>query len=497
MDAHFGIETEYGITRDGVAELDVVEESIALVRSYGAEGAAMLWDYRLEDPHRDARGFRVDELRQDTDEANYTERDAARPLSFREIKSDVVLANGARFYNDHAHPEYSTPECSTLREVVAHDKAGERILHECALRRNATLPEAEPVRLYKNNTDFIGHSFGCHDNYLLPRAVPWEALVAGVLPFLVTRQIFAGAGKLGVEREGAGVEPGVYQISQRADFFSVIVSVDTMNRRPIVNSRDEPHANAGRHRRFHCIVGDANLSEVATALKLGTTALVLELISQGHAPRLELANPVAALRAVSRDTALRTEVPLAGGGTISAIEIQRAYLAAAQRYADGDDEETAWVLEEWEAVLNDLERDPMRCADRLDWVAKKALLEHFREEERLEWDSPWLQSLDLEYHNLDPEAGLYHGLLNACAIRRFVSDADVEAALTGPPAATRAFFRGQAVARFAGQIASLQWDEVVFNTATGPRTVRLEPELAAHWNARMRAAQSVEGLFIS
>ena len=277
MQRVFGLETEYGITIHGAESVDVVAESIELVRRYTEHGAHMKWDYELEDPHRDARGFRAKELLQDTDESAYYEIDKNRPLSFEEIKSDLVLSNGARFYNDHAHPEYSTPECTTLRELVAQDKAGERILAECARRRSSKLPPENEVRLYKNNTDFSGHSYGCHDNYLMRRDIPWDRIVSGVLPFLITRQIFAGAGKMGIEGESAASQPGVFQISQRADFFSVLVSIDTMNRRPLVNTRDEPHADASRYRRFHVIIGDSNMSQWATALKVGTTALVLGL----------------------------------------------------------------------------------------------------------------------------------------------------------------------------------------------------------------------------
>src|SRR5215213_2240287 len=297
----FGLETEYGITLSGAESVDVVAESIELVRRYTEHGALMKWDYELEDPHLDARGFRARKLLQDTDESAYYEIDKNRPLSFEEIKSDLVLSNGARFYNDHAHPEYSTPECTTLQEIVAQDKAGERILSECARRRNARLAEGLQTRLYKNNTDFIGHSYGCHDNYLMRRDLPWDRLVSDVVPFLVTRQIFAGAGKMGVEGEDSAGQMGVFQIAQRSDFFSVLCSIDTMNRRPLVNTRDEPHADAQKYRRFHVIIGDANMSHWATALKIGTTALVLDLIEQGKAPQLELANPIDATKAISRD----------------------------------------------------------------------------------------------------------------------------------------------------------------------------------------------------
>src|SRR6201995_3283518 len=238
----FGLETEYGITLSGSESVDVVAESIELVRGYTEHGAHMKWDYELEDPHRDARGFRAKELLQDTDESAYFEIDRNRPLSFEEIKSDLVLSNGARFYNDHAHPEYSTPECTTLRDIVAQDKAGERILSECVRRRNKKIAPEREVRLYKNNTDFIGHSYGCHDNYLMSRSVPWDRLVSDVIPFLVTRQIFAGAGKMGIEGKGSSGQPGIYQISQRSDFFSVLGSTDTPNRKPRSNMWAEPPA---------------------------------------------------------------------------------------------------------------------------------------------------------------------------------------------------------------------------------------------------------------
>ncbi|HEY1771301.1 MAG TPA: depupylase/deamidase Dop [Chthoniobacterales bacterium] len=458
----FGLETEYGITVAGAESVDVVAESIELVRGYTEHGAHMKWDYDLEDPHRDARGFRAAELLQDADESAYFEIDRKRPLSYEEIKSDLVLSNGARFYNDHAHPEYSTPECNTLRDLVAQDKAGERILRECARRRNLKLPNEQEVRLYKNNTDFSGHSYGCHDNYLMRRDVPWERIVSGVLPFLVTRQIFAGAGKMGVEAESTAGQPGIYQISQRADFFSVLVSIDTMNRRPLVNTRDEPHADITQYRRFHVIIGDANMSEWATALKVGTTALVLDLIEQGLAPELEIAQPVDATKSISRDQTYDWIIELRDGRKISAIEVQRIYLAAAQKARKDADEETRWLLREWEAVLNDLERDVTLCRDRVDWVAKKELLAALQKEEELSWNDPWLQAIDLEYHNIDPETGLYEELLRQGTMRRIVSEEEIKRAIFSPPLETRAYFRGRSVARFNSQIKSIQWDEVIF-----------------------------------
>jgi proteasome accessory factor PafA2 len=472
----FGTETEYGITIQGADFVDVVAESIELVRSYTEHGAHMKWDYALEDPHRDARGFRASKLLQDTDESAYFEIDRSRPLSFEEIKSDLVLSNGARFYNDHAHPEYSTPECSTLRQLVAHDKAGERILAECARRRNLTILEGQEVGLYKNNTDFVGHSYGCHDNYLIQRDLPWDSLVAGVLPFLVTRQIFAGAGKLGIEGESAAGQPGVFQISQRSDFFSVLVSIDTMNKRPLVNTRDEPHADASKYRRFHVIIGDSNMSEWATAMKIGTTAMVLDLIERGHAPKIEIAQPVDATKSISRDQNYHWILELSDGRKISAIDLQRLYLRAAQE-ASEKNPDTKWLLLEWEAALDDLERDVTLTRDRIDWVAKKSLLETFQEEEKLAWTDPWLQAIDLEYHNILPGRGLFQELVSQGSMRTFVTDDEIKEAIFTPPETTRAFFRGRSVAKFDRAITSIQWDEITFGYEGQQQVVHL-PEPA-------------------
>ena len=494
MNRVFGIETEYGITVDGVDNVDVVSESIELVRRYTEHGTLMKWDYSLEDPHQDARGFRAAELLQDTDESSYFEIDKNRPLSFEEIKSDLVLSNGARFYNDHAHPEYSTPECTRLRELVAQDKAGERILAECARRRNKKLLPEREVRLYKNNTDFVGHSYGCHDNFLMSRHVPWDRVVSDILPFLITRQIFAGAGKMGVEAESIASQAGLYQISQRADFFSVIVSIDTMNRRPLINTRDEPHADSSRYRRFHVIIGDSNMSEVATALKMGTTSLVLELIEAGKAPALEFAQPIETTKAISRDQSYAWIIELRDGRKISAVDVQRMYLAAAMAHCNREDEETAWLLHEWESVLNDLEKDVTLCRDRVDWVAKKFLLDTLKEEEGLAWTDPWLQSIDLEYHNVSMDQGLHYALLRDGQMRRFISEDDIRSAIFTPPETTRAFFGAGPSRSSTNEVASIHWDEVVFNHSGVTRRVSLNQafndEKLDQLNAAIRGAKS-------
>ena len=500
MQRIFGIETEYGITLENEEHIDAVKESIALIQSYRREDFQPMWDYRGEDPFRDERGFRAKTLSNHPDEKEAEKRDRRHNLSFAEIKSDRILGNGARLYNDHAHPEYSTPECCSLFDLVAHDKAGERILQRCAETRGEHL--GKRVLLYKNNTDFHGHSYGCHDNYLMAREVPFEYLKECILPFFVTRQIFAGAGKLGIETEAGLATPGHFQLAQRSDFFHVEASIDTMHQRPIFNTRDEPHADATKYRRLHGIVGDANMSEYATALKIGTTALVIALIEARKIPmKLALANPIDTIKTISHDQGYRWLVTTATGKTMSAIEHQREYLAIARKYFaqsnashDYDEFELDWVLTEWEDTLNTLEKDPMLLTDRLDWVAKKWLLETFAEEEQLDWEDPWLQSLDLEYHNIHQEESLFYGL----PMRRVVTDEQIDAAIHAPPAGTRAYFRGNAVNRFSESIKAIQWDSITFRVNNRPISVDMDSladaEIARRYNKALDESPNVETL---
>src|SRR5690242_2517476 len=493
----FGLETEIGIFSDAPGEVDVVAESIALVRSATEPGVWMCWDYECEDPHVDMRGFRVHELRQDTDEADYYAQDAARELSFVEIKSDLVLGNGARFYNDHAHPEYCTPECRTLDELVAHDRAGERILMACA--HHLTQQRGVAVRLYKNNTDFCGHSYGCHANYLLPRSLAWETLAQGIQAFLVTRQICAGSRKFAVETEDKFLSSG-FQISQRSDFFCELQSVDTMQRRPIVNTRDEPHANPKKFRRFHVILGDANMSPFATRLKVGATALVLEaLVLDPRRIYPVLADPLKALTKISRDEKFRWPVMLDGGRASTGLAVQRAYLAAVREVCDLTVAAKASLVADWETVLTDLETDPMRCHDRLDWVAKLALVRRFQAAQKLPDDDPWLQSLDLEYHRLDLAEGLYYGLEQSGAILGAPDEATVRRAVTHPPT-TRATVRGKCIQKFASAVTAAQWDHITLQGTDGPFKISLldlfTPDDVLRCSRAIDAARSPDDLRI-
>ncbi|HLJ57408.1 MAG TPA: proteasome accessory factor PafA2 family protein [Chthonomonadaceae bacterium] len=458
MQRLFGIETEYGIVVEGLGANDWINESIALVRSHAGPSVGG-WNYRGEDPRRDMRGFTVHQLSTNPDDAQF-DAPGAPTMSREEERSDRILGNGARFYNDHGHPEYATPECRSVRDLIAHDKAGERIAFQAAERRSQQ--RGVPVTLYKNNTDFHGASYGTHEGYLMERAVPTDALIQTLLPFLATRQIYAGAGKSGVETDSAGVPRDIFQLSQRADFLTVEASVDTLHNRPLVNTRDEPHAAARKYRRLHVICGDANMSEYATALKVGTTALVLSLLESGLTAPIKLASPVQAAKQISRDITLKQTVERVGAPPLTAIDIQRIYLAEAQKRFAGKDNDTDWMLTEWAWVLDALEKDPLSLTEHLDWVAKYGLLNPFREEEGLSWTDPHIQSLDLAYHNVDTEQGLYYGLDQSGAMRRLVTDGRIEAATSCPPADTRAFIRGMFVERFGSSVRSIGWNGIAF-----------------------------------
>ena len=498
MERLVGLETEYGITIDGVDKLDVVEESMQLIRCYQQGEFVPLWDYQLENPRKDVRGFEVDELLNDTDEKVHLQQDRKRKIPFKELKSDLVIINGSRFYNDHTHPEYSTGECKSLFELIAQDRAGERIVDICARRRTDML-ESGVVRMYKNNTDFEGHSYGCHENYLMDRSVPFDRIVRGLLPFFATRQIFAGAGKVGEER---GRREPIYQISQRAEFFEVIASVDTMHKRPLVNTRDEPHADSERFRRLHVIVGDANLSEVITGLKVGTTSIVVDLIEQDRLPDIELKDPISALRSVARDPTYQWLVEVVGrpNRLVPAVEVQRAYLEQAERCVAGRDDETDWVLRTWGNILDLLERDPASLVGVCDWVTKKWLLDDFCAAENLSWTNPkdlfWLQSQDLEYHNVDRAQGLYSLLERQGVMQRVIDDSVIASAMSAPPTDTRAYFRGRCLERFGDRVKSINWDQIVFSSNGTTRAVDLrglvDAERARQYNALLDQSTSFE-----
>ncbi len=542
-----GIETEYGILQPGRPNANpmLLSSHVVAVHAAAREGGRTRarWDYDDEDPLHDARGFRLQRaaahpsmLTDDpahaappapavqvptddvgvlvpdppapsggtaTDARAASTRDPLEELARPLIEeyddpsaANVILTNGARLYVDHAHPEYSSPEVTGPLDAVRWDRAGELVMRGSVrtLAQNPALPD---VALYKNNVDGKGASYGTHENYLVDRAVPFAELARRLMPFLVTRQVFTGAGRVGLGPRG---EEAGFQISQRADYIEAEIGLETTLRRPIVNTRDEPHADPDRWRRLHVIIGDANLLQTATYLKLGTTSAVLWLIEQrgrdddvvqaalATLDGLTLRDPVDAVHAVSRDLALTGRLELADGRRLTPLEVQREYLDAVRRAlaADGDpapgagpdaagipDAETADVLRRWESLLDRLATAPASCAREVEWLAKLRLLEGLRRRDHLAWDHPRLAAVDLQWSDIRPERGLYHRLLAAGAVERLVDDDSVARAAVHPPADTRAYFRGEALARYAEEVSAASWDSIIFDVAGAPTLQRV------------------------
>lgn len=467
-----GIETEYGVSvvgGRGEDELHPMQLSNHVVKGYGWTTATQPagWDYETETPLRDVRGYEVS-------------RGAAHPDQLTDADlgmANVILTNGARLYVDHAHPEYSGPEVTNALDAVRYDKAGDAVMAIAAGQASQVLGGS--VRLYKNNTDGKGSSYGAHENYLLDRSTPFDRVVTQFTGFLVSRQVITGAGRVGVGQTSQ--RPG-FQISQRADFLEAEVGLETTLNRPIINTRDEPHADAARHRRLHVITGDANLSETSTYLKVGTASWVLRAIEAGLVPAsVRIAGPVAAMRAVSHDPTCRAPIALADGRSMTAMDLQEIYLGAARACYDltaGELPETARieakdVLTRWQETIDALRRDPAELADQLDWVAKLSLLESYRERDGLDWGSPKLALIDLQYADVDPRRSLFAALVRNGRMRRLVSEEEVERARLHPPADTRAYFRGRVMEKFGSAVVAASWDSVIFDVPGRPALQRL------------------------
>ncbi|MFZ0161875.1 MAG: depupylase/deamidase Dop [Kineosporiaceae bacterium] len=484
-----GIETEYGVSAVGDPTANAMLLSSQVVNAYaapqGSRAGRARWDYEDEAPLRDARGWEFP-------------REAADPSQLTDTPDDpalanVILSNGARLYVDHAHPEYSSPEVTNARDAVIWDKAGERVMLE-AVRRIAANPGLGTVNVYKNNTDNKGASYGTHENYLMRRETPFADIVRHLTPFFVSRQVIAGAGRVGRGQDGAGVG---FQVSQRADFFEVEVGLETTLKRPIINTRDEPHASADRFRRLHVIIGDANLCEVATYLKMGTTALVLDLIEEKAFTRdLSVDRPVSSLHAVSHDPTLRTTLRLRDGSTATAVQLQWLYLEQVSSFVNdrlGEDAEpiTRDLLRRWESVLTRLERDPMSCAQELDWVAKLRVLEGFRQRENLPWEATRLQLIDLQWADVRPEKGIYQRLAQRGQVERLIGEEEIAAAVGSPPEDTRAYFRGRCLSRYGEHVAAASWDSVIFDVP-GRGALQRVPTLDPHRGTREHVGELLD-----
>ena len=449
-----GIETEYGIIFKG-ADVNPITASSIIVNAYSQGKDDLVgWDYIDEHPGNDARGYSLDDY------------------LFPEYESQLVntvLTNGARYYVDHAHPEISTPECRNALEAVLFDRAGEEIIRSSMQLANEGLPEHSEIVIYKNNSDGKGNSYGCHENYLVSRQTPFSQIAQQTTTHFVTRQIFCGAGKVGAEHRGLsgkGANQPAFQISQRADFFEEEIGLETTLKRPIVNTRDEPHCDPTKYRRLHVIAGDANMSEVATLLKLGTTSIVLAMIEDDAFPEhLIIKDPVHAIRQVSHDTSLSACIMMSDGRMLSALQVQLEILEAAIRYANRyglesvDDVVGNDVLMRWASVLDGLETDPLLVANIVDWIAKKRIVDGFAQRHNLQIDDARLKAIDLQYHDMrvDKCLALRAGLVELCA------KPDVMTAMVKPPESTRAFFRGTVLQRWPNDVIAANWDSVVFD----------------------------------
>ena len=456
-----GIETEYGILVKGGESNPVLASSVLINAYVAATSPRIGWDFDDERPGSDARGFSLD---------------GGPDVEMHLVNS--VLTNGARYYVDHAHPEISTPECRGIREAVVYDRAAEEIVRRSMEYSRSLLADDVELLLYKNNSDGKGNSYGCHENYLIDRGVPFGRLVADITPHFVTRQVFTGAGKVGSEEPGTSAADVPFQISQRADFFEEEVGLETTLKRPIVNTRDEPHCDPVKYRRLHVIVGDANMSEVATYLKLGTTAIVLTMIEDDTFPSdLALANPVPAIRIVSHDPSLTRTIGLRDGRRMTALDVQWSILEAARRHQknrgfaaveDADD-----VLDRWEQVLTGLASDRSTVADVVDWVAKERVVRAYADRHSIEGYDVRLKALDLQYHDMRPEKCIASRL----GLRTITGADEVRTAMTEPPDTTRAYFRGRLLAKWPESVVAANWDSVVLDVGRDPlrRVPMMEP----------------------
>lgn len=491
--AALGTETEYGVYRPGEPYANAVALSTEAVLAYvpHARGplshlGAIEWDYRGEDPLNDLRGRRLDRAAADPSQLTDDPYHLAPPGGSETVSAptaeemlqyrptSLVIANGGRLYVDHAHPEYSSPEVLTARDAVLWDRAGEVIAQR--IMNSIDEQDGPPVVLVKNNVDGKGATYGCHENYQVHRSTDLDDLIRFTIPFMVTRPIFCGSGRVGIGQ--ASERPG-FQISQRADYVENDVGLETTFNRPIFNTRDEPHANGHDWRRIHVINGDANLFDVSILLRVGTTALVLWAIEQGTDltwEGLDLAGPVGATQTVSRDLTLTEKLPLAGGGEATAIEIQRRYrdlvLQTFEQTGQSPSAEQQEILDRWNAVLDGLETDPASVGNQVEWVGKYQLLERQRERLGVNWDDPRIVAMDLQWGDLRPDKSLVYALSSAGLVERLFTAEQVAWAADNPPEATRAAVRGSAVTE-REDLRQASWTSLVFSQPDTAKYTRI------------------------
>jgi proteasome accessory factor A len=449
-----GLENEYGISSK--LNTDPITLSNRIVLAYAKHvypDSNIRWDYDVENPLRDARGF--DMSRADADPSQLTDEGQAIP--------NLVLPNGARFYVDHAHPEYSAPEVLNPMDITKWDLAGEQIMKIAVAIDGKDYPD-DQIRVFKNNVDNKGSSYGTHENYQMHRTTQFSKIVAGLTPHFITRQIFCGAGRIGIGQKSEKVG---FQISQRADYIEAHVGLETTMRRPIINTRDEPHADPKISRRLHVIIGDANMSDFANILKVGSTALVISMIEDDFVDfeEVDLLNPVGVVKEISHDLDIRNIYLTNSGKKYSAIDIQEWYLEKSKLYLSqqGFDNNSRQVIDFWEQALNGLRNNKEELASRIDWIAKLALINRYQEKDGLNLNDDVIKSIDFKYSEITSDEGIAQVLRRSNFLKTYVDSSEVNKAISEPPTDTRAWFRGQATSKFSKSVAAASWDSLIFD----------------------------------
>lgn len=519
-----GLETEWGIIDTQNSSANALDLSADFVTAYSASGQAAVkshpirWDYQGEDPLNDARGYRL--ARRDADPSQLTDNplspapaigetvsenkaenaqknektlhsESAKILSsglmqvkksnisanggsFSKVTNNVLL-NGARLYVDHAHPEYSAPEVVNPKEAVLWDRAGDLIAREAM---EILANNGKEYALYKNNVDGKGAAYGTHENYLMARSVEFTDIIRYLTPFLVTRPILCGAGRVGLGQRSE--YPG-FQISQRADYVENTVGLETTFNRPIINTRDEPHANSQKYRRLHVIGGDANQFDYSNLLKIGTTSLVLWMLEQDYLPleleSLLLYDAVKASWEVSHDVSLRKGIDMQDGSVLNAIEIQQIYLDLIREQIERfgfPDFDTNEILQLWQETLDALRTNFFAAARKVEWVAKYLTLQAMRERNSLSWDAVKLKAFDLQWHDLRPEKSLVQKLISSGQVDIIYQPSEVLWAVKNPPESTRAYLRGELIKKFSKNIRGASWTSILFDLPDTQNLMRLE-----------------------
>lgn len=480
-----GTETEFGVLAPTLPGANAMVLSAQVVSAYyarsrgGGEGPVVGWDFTGEDPLADLRGYHLPRAAADPSQLTDDPDNPAPSGPWRGLErvdrpspaqarlpqaASCVLANGARYYVDHAHPEYSSPECANPLQAVLYDRAGEVIARRSM---EALAAGGATVVLYKNNVDGKGASYGAHENYLLRRDVDFDAVTRVLIPFFVTRPVICGAGRVGIGQ--ASQTPG-FQISQRADYVENTVGLETTFNRPIVNTRDEPHASASMWRRLHVIGGDANQFDMSTYLRLASTAALLWFVENGDVSLLAdlqiAGDPVAETWNVSHDPTLRYEIATVSGRSLSAVDLQRRYcdvISEAMERAGSIDDATREALDRWTHVLDLLATRPQEAANQVEWVAKYQLLDAMRQRVGSGWEHPKVQAMDLQWADLRPETSLVASLEAAGRVTRLFTSYEVDLATREAPADTRAALRGGAVAKLPG-LQRASWSSLLLDT---------------------------------